>query len=116
MPKTAYMITADGFPDEYLTTDSDPSCYDTHRKATKADLTLTAIAEMLDQDAESCNAHDFVGCHKKLAAMLVNVVGKKDAVKVMVALIDYDGLHGLDGVAGSGNERLSAELDKVELL
>lgn len=100
---------------ERLTFDANPACYASHRLAKPNDLAIAAVAEFLDQDAENCNAHDFAGVHKKLAALLIQIVGRKNAKEVMTRLCAYQGLHGIDGVAGCGDDKLSAELDSVVL-
>lgn len=35
-----------------------------------AELTITELAEFLDQDAEDCNRHSFCGVHAKLVEMM----------------------------------------------
>lgn len=81
------------------------------RDATDADATLEAMAQLLDEQAENCNAHDFVCVHRGLAAILFQEMGREAATRVMRRIVNYEGLYGLVGVCGKGNlETAEAEL------
>lgn len=81
------------------------------REATPKDETLEALAQMLDEEAENCNAHDFVACHRGLAAIMFQELGRASATKVMRRLVNYEGLYGLTGVCGKGDvDRAEKEL------
>ena len=89
-----YIVRDDGYA-EYLARDgrSAPNC----RKATRKELTLEAVAEMLDQEAENDNCDDFCGTHKALAALLLRVTGKVSAAtRIMLAIADAGGLQKID--------------------
>lgn len=106
-----YVVSEDGGPG-FLSFKTD---YGKVRKADPKDCTLEAMAQLLDERAENCNAHDFVCCHRGLAAVLFQVLGREAATKVMRRLVNYDGLHGMIGVCGEGDvERAEKEL-KVPL-
>lgn len=79
--KPIYRIKDAGEPD-FISLTSDAYA-DSCREADVSDITIDAMAEMLDQDAENGNNHDFVGCHAKLAKEL------------MRDLCDVGGLHGM---------------------
>ncbi len=81
---------------------------DGHRPSTPEDETLEALADMLDDDAENRNCHDFIGAHQALAILLFQEVGRDAATSVMRRLANYFGLHGMNG-RGSGDS-----LDLVE--
>jgi hypothetical protein len=74
--------------------------YSSSRPATEADITLESLANMLDEDAENINAHDFVTCHRGLAALLHKRVGRKAATDIFRHLVDMRGLHGMLGICG----------------
>lgn len=76
---------------------------ETWRQAAEKDLTLEVMADFLDQDAENINAHDFVGAHRGLAALLYQEVGRTKATRVLRRLVNYRGLHGMVGVCGRGD-------------
>jgi hypothetical protein len=81
----------------------DPSWHESWREATNADATLERMADMLDADAESINAHDFVCCHRGLAVVLFQELGRDKATTVMRRIANYRGLHGMLGVCGRTN-------------
>jgi hypothetical protein len=85
--------------DEWL--DDSPAGYPKHRVARWGSIPISALAAYLDQTAENCNAHDFCGAHRALAALLVKVNGKTAAQKAFVMLAKVGGLHGMTGVAGA---------------
>lgn len=59
---------------------------------------LFVMADDCDQSAESCNNHDFVGLHEKLAKLLVKKVGLGNARIIMTAIKRKRGLDGLNEV------------------
>jgi hypothetical protein len=69
--------------------------YPESRLAEDHEITLEAMADMLDQDAESGNLHDFVFCHAALAMLLHRMAGREVATQAMRYLVDLDGLHGI---------------------
>ena len=103
MPKhrTLYMVTEEEGEPEWLTMDQDWN-YHSRRPAKPEEITLEALADMLDQDAENRNAHDFVLCHRALAALLHQMVGRSQATQIFRRLAGYQGLHGMNGVCGAG--------------
>lgn len=70
------------------------------RPAGAGDLTLKRLADFLDHDAEDQNAHDFVGLHRALAALLCRQASPPVAREVFLWLLDHGGLHGVAGVTG----------------
>lgn len=74
------------------------------------DASLEEIVELMDRDAEDCNAHDFVGVHRLLVAVLLKdfqpttdpeYSWKRDLVKhLMVKIAFRGGLHSMNGVCG----------------
>lgn len=60
-----------------------------------ATATLDDLVELCDGDAENCDCHEFVGVHRKLAKMLTNKFGVKDARDVMLSIAKRRGLHGM---------------------
>ena len=58
-------------------------------------LTITELADMCDQNAESKNHHGFVGVHRMLAVIMHDVLGRGDATVVMREIAEYGGLDGL---------------------
>lgn len=84
---------------------------DEKRPARLSEITVDSLADMLDRHAENCNAHDFCGCHRGLGAILKQELPNKTALRVMRRLANYEGLHGMCGVAGAGDvERAEKEL------
>ncbi len=67
---------------------------------TIGDATLEEIVYFLDRDAEDCNAHDFIGVHRLLCAVLVNRIGKAHAKTIIVDIAQHGGLHSMNGVCG----------------
>jgi hypothetical protein len=88
---------------------------DKSRPANPEEETLEAMAQLLDEQAENCNAHDFVCCHRGLAAILNQEVGRESATKVMRRLVNYEGLYGLVGVCGKGDVENAEKELKVPL-
>ena len=62
--------------------------------------TLEELANMCDQDAESCNHHSFVGIHKLLCALLFQHVGRERTTEIIHEIAEYGGLDGMNGVGG----------------
>ena len=96
-----YMVKDDGDDAEKL--HANPKYYPQQRLAKPEEITLEAMAQLMDEAAENCNAHDFVCVHRGLAAILFQEVGRDEATKVMRRLVNYTGLYGLVGVCGKGD-------------
>ncbi len=79
---------------------SDEDYQGTSRLARDEEVTLEAMADVLDHDAENINAHDFVGAHRGLAALLHREIGRAGATEILRFLCDLRGLHGMLGVCG----------------
>lgn len=62
------------------------------------DFKLEELADLCDEQAEQCNAHDFVGSHRGLAALLYREVGRELATRVMRHIAEMGGLDGMNGV------------------
>lgn len=60
------------------------------------DVMIEQIADMLDQSAESQNAHNYAGQHQTLAQLLFPLLHIEDIRRVMLMLADKGGLHNLD--------------------
>ena len=73
------------------------------RLAREDEITLAAMVEMLDRDAEDRNAHDFVQAHLSLAALLKQEVGEEATKKIFRRISKLKGLHGIQGVCGCGD-------------
>ena len=83
------------------------------------DSTIEEIAELMDRDAEDCNAHDFAGVHRLLAAVLlkdfqpttsISETWKNNQVKYfMVKIAMRGGLHSMNGVCGREDSRQECE-------
>lgn len=109
-----WMITDDG--NEWLTCDPDDLEHaDGHREARDEEVTLEAIADIFDQDAENINAHDYVTCHRGLAALLHKHVGRGKATVIFRDLAKLGGLHRMLGICGRGDEEAAAEYLGVPL-
>lgn len=96
--KPLYMIWDDDPEQATLSMERYKPC----RPAKASEITLESMAVMLDLDAENCNAHDFVGVHTKLAALLFQDVGRKQATATFRRIVNYRGLHGMEGICGVG--------------
>jgi hypothetical protein len=68
-----------------------------------ADATLEELVGLCDQDAESCNAHDFCGAHRLLGAVLFRQYGRDSATATMLHVALLGGLHGMNGVCAEGD-------------
>lgn len=88
-----YRIKDAGEPD-FISLTSDQYA-DSCREADPRELTIDAMAEMLDYDAENGNYHDFVGCHAKLAKLFSARCKPFVAKELMRDLCDVGGLHGM---------------------
>lgn len=88
---------------------------DRERPATPDELNLKAIVDLLDGHAENINAHDFVMCHRALAALLYHEVGEEKATQIFQRLAGYQGLHGMVGCAGAGDVTETEEDLQVQL-
>lgn len=67
--------------------------HDFAEKATDDSLTADALAEMMSQDAEGDNYHDFVGAAEKLIPILRQVTDEAGVVKVLRSIVDRGGFH-----------------------
>ncbi len=67
------------------------------------DATLEELVHLCDQDAESCNAHDFCGSHRLLGAVLHRHLGRTMATRIMLDIAMYGGQHGMGGVCTNGD-------------
>jgi hypothetical protein len=99
MSDKLYWVSEDDGSGEYLS--GSPAGYRTARIADWSTIPAQELADYLDQTAEGCNAHDFCGAHRALAALLVKVNGEKAAQESFVMLAKVGGLHGMTGVAGA---------------
>lgn len=101
-PVKFYMAREEDGPDsaEWLTINGHHYPY--RRDARDEEVTLEALADLFDQDAENANAHDFVLCHRGLAALLHQEVGREAATRIFRRLAAFNGLHGMGDVAATG--------------
>lgn len=65
------------------------------------DATLEMLANFCDQGAENTNAHDFVGSHRLLAALLFRRLGRETATAIMREIAELGGLDGMNGICGA---------------
>jgi hypothetical protein len=65
------------------------------------EATLEQLADLCDQEAESENAHDFVGAHRLLAALLFRRLGRETATAIMREVAELGGLDGMNGICGT---------------
>lgn len=94
--KTLIWLTEDG--ETYL------GYRDRYNKGVEAaDATLEQLADMCDLEAESANAHDFVGSHRLLAALLYRHVGRERATAILREVAELGGLDGMNGVCTDGD-------------
>ena len=61
-------------------------------------MTLEMLADFCDQKAESCNAHEYVGAHRALAALLYRECQRVKATEIMRMIAERGGLNGMNGV------------------
>jgi hypothetical protein len=66
------------------------------KDASKA--TLEELVHLCDQEAESCNNHEFCGTHLALAALLLHHVPKKKATEILRHIAELGGLDRMSGV------------------
>jgi len=59
-------------------------------------VSLEEIANLLDQDAENWNLHDFVGTHRCLAKLLHQQLGRDRATAVLKNVAEHGGLHRIE--------------------
>jgi hypothetical protein len=64
------------------------------------DATLEQLADLCDNQAEQINAHDYVGTHRLLAAVLYRHVGRETATAILRDIAELGGLHAMNGVCG----------------
>jgi hypothetical protein len=62
-------------------------------------MTLEMLADFCDQNAESCNAHEYVGAHRILACVL-HCEGRELATRIMRIIAEHGGLNGMNGMFG----------------
>lgn len=86
------------------------TCIDESREAKDEEITLKGLADLLDQRAESINAHAFVCTHRGLACLLTREIGEDAAKKIFLKLYEYDGLQGMVGYAGAGDGEAEKDL------
>lgn len=79
---------------------------------TDTDFKLEELADLCDEQAEQSNAHDFVGSHRSLAALLFREVGREPATRIMRHIAEMGGLDGMNGVCT--NQNAFAELGITE--
>jgi hypothetical protein len=100
----------------YLDDERHAQDYSEFRVALPEEITLERICLMLDRNAESCNAHDYVGAHRLLCALLIIECGEQMAFKVMRRLASIEGIHGLTGCRGRGiGDKATEEWLKVPI-
>jgi len=63
------------------------------------DATLEELVRLCDQMAENRNAHDFVGVHRLLGAVLFRQYGRMAATRTMMEIASLGGLDRMNGVA-----------------
>lgn len=62
--------------------------------------TLEELVWLCDHDAESCNAHDHVGSHRLIGAILFRRFGREAATDAMRDIAYRGGLHAMGGLRG----------------
>ncbi|PTY03913.1 hypothetical protein DB346_02925 [Verrucomicrobia bacterium LW23] len=107
------MVRGSEEDDEYLSWNP-LHCF-SHREAKSEEVTLETMADLMDQQAENCNAHDFVCVHRGLAVILFRQLGREKATQVFRQLIDFEGLYGMVGVCGRGDVEAHEEALGVSL-
>lgn len=75
-------------------------------------FSLEELADLCDQQAEQINAHDFVGSHRLLAALLYREVGRESATRIMRQISEMGGLNGMNGICS--NQAAFTELGITE--
>lgn len=88
---------------------------DEEREPTTAELTLEALADICDLQAENVNAHDFVMSHRALAALLYQELGRAAATSMMLKIAGFEGLPGMTGVCGMGDAEKAQKILGVRL-
>jgi len=106
-PKQLYMVKDFGEDEESLSLEDG---YETSRVANRDEITLKGMADLLDQDAEDQNAHEFVATHRGLAVILVQEAGMDKAWAVMRRLVNFRGLHGMVGIYSTDVAEAEREL------
>lgn len=76
------------------------------------DATLEELVGLCDQDAESCNAHDFCGSHRLLGALLHRHIGRVKATEIMLDVARYGGQHGMGGICREGDAYADLKVGK----
>ena len=101
MKKLVMAIASEG-DDWFLEYES--RSHERQRPASPDEITIDALCDVMDQDAENINAHAFAGVHRRLATLMTETLGlDPDMVRhVYIALAERQGLHGLDGYCGAG--------------
>jgi hypothetical protein len=65
-------------------------------------FTLEELADLCDEQAEQRNAHEFVGSHRLMAALLHRKTGRDKATDIMRQIAEMGGLNGMNGIGGRG--------------
>lgn len=61
---------------------------------------LEELVGLCDHGAENCNAHEFVGTHRLLGAVLFRSIGREHATEIMAEIAIRGGLDGMNGACG----------------
>lgn len=77
------------------------------------DASLEELVGLCDQDAESCNAHDFCGAHRLLGAVLYRHYGRQSATETMLEIAKFGGLHGMAGICRKGDAYKELQVGKA---
>lgn len=89
--------------------------YHESREATEAEIRLEELADVLDQNAESNNIHEYVHAHRALAALLFRMLGRDTAFDVLRRIADFGGMHAMLGIYGTGDIRAAEKALGVPL-
>jgi hypothetical protein len=63
-----------------------------------APITLEELADFCDQKAEDMNAHEFIGSHRILAAVLYRKLSRWMATEILKEIAEQGGLQGMVGM------------------
>lgn len=97
-PRQFFMATADDYERlVYETRTSANKWYSKVRCATAADLTVKALAQLLDDEAEQSNYHEFVGVHGPLADRIHQNADMATAIMVLKTIVEAGGIRRLKG-------------------
>jgi len=73
---------------------------DWYTETKEGDISLEALADLCDGEAESRNNHEYVGAHRILAALFHQKLGREQATSLMREIAEYGGLDGMTGAGG----------------